>query len=154
MYTQYNQCMLFYIPCCTCILEKAVEILSLSIVNAVIKAKIVHRSLMLLLTESCLQSEEGRVLARKRKDDGVNEKVHHWVFSRCFACACQVHKYNNLVFGVLGLLWNELPTACMCVSWPLLKVYFMYGLIDWSGRTWLLELSPPGKHYLWLSKTT
>ena len=118
---------------------------SLSIVDAVIKAKIVHQSSMLLSTEHCHQSEEGRVLARERKNDGVNEKTHHWIFSRrCFAGACQAHKYNNLVFQALALLWNELPTACMHVSWPLLKVYFMYSLIGWSGQTWHLELSPPG----------
>ena len=138
--------------CCTCIMERAVEIRSLSIVNAVIKAKIVRWSSMLLSIENCLRSEEGRVLARKRKDNGVNEKAHHWVFSRCFAGACQAHKYNNLVFRVLGLLWNELLTACMCVIWPLLKVYFMYDLIGLSGWTWFLELSPPVRHYLWLSK--
>ena len=153
MYTQYDQCTLFYKPCCTCIMERAVEILSLSIVNAVIKAKIVHRSSMLLSTERCHRSKEGRVLVRERKNDGVNKKTHHWIFSRrCFAGACQAHKYNNLVFQVLALLWNELPTVCMCVSWPLLKVYFMYGLIDWSGWTWLLEFIPSGRHYLWLSK--
>ena len=69
--------MLFYKPCCTCIMESAVEILSLSIVNAVIKAKIVHRSSMLLSTEHCHRSEEERVLARERKDDGVNKKAPH-----------------------------------------------------------------------------
>ena len=58
-------------------MERAVEILSLSIVNAVIKAKIVHQSSMLLSTECCHRREEERVLARERKDDGVNEKAHH-----------------------------------------------------------------------------
>ena len=57
-------------------MERAVEILSLSIVNG-IEAKIVRRSSMLLLNECCHRSEEGRVLARERKDDGVNEKTHH-----------------------------------------------------------------------------
>ena len=49
---------------------------SLSIVN-VIKAKIVRRSSMLLSNERCHQSEEGRVLANERKDNGINEKAHH-----------------------------------------------------------------------------
>ena len=144
MYTQYDQCTLFYKPCCTCMLERAVEILSLSIVNAVIKAKIVRRSSMLLSTECCHWSEEGRILARERKDDGVDEKAHHWVFSRrCFAGACQAHKYNNLVFQALALLWNELPTACMCVT-IIDSVFYVH--------PYSLELSPPGRHYLWLSK--
>ena len=44
------------------------EILSLSIVNAVIEAKIVHQSSTLLLTEQhSHQSEEARVLAREEK---------------------------------------------------------------------------------------
>ena len=78
LYTQYDQCMLFYKPCCTCIMERAVEILTLSIiVNAAMKAKTVHRSSMLLSTEHCHQSEERRVFSKERKDDGVNEKAHH-----------------------------------------------------------------------------
>ena len=59
------------------IMERAVEILSLSIIIAVIKAKIVHRSSMLLTIERCYQSKKGRVFARERKDDGVNEKARH-----------------------------------------------------------------------------
>ena len=50
---------------------------SLSIVNTAIEAKIVCRSSILLLTECCHQSEEGRVLAREIKDDAANKKAHH-----------------------------------------------------------------------------
>ena len=63
-------------------------------------------------------------------------------------------KYNNLVFQALfALLWNELPTVCMHVT-IIESVFNMYGLNGWSGWTsvWRLELSPPGRRYLRLSK--
>ena len=98
-------------------MERAVEILSLSIVHAVIKAKSVHRSSMLLLTECCHQSKGGFWQGKEKMIEyfsGVNEKVHHWVFSRCFAGACE---YNNSVFQALACCEiNCLLRACM---WPL-----------------------------------
>ena len=59
--------MLFKACCCTRILERAVEMLTLSTVNAVIKAKIVHRLLTVLLKPNCHQSERARDLARERR---------------------------------------------------------------------------------------
>ena len=49
---------------------------TLSIVDAVIKAKVVRQLSMLLSKPCCHRSEEVRVLARE-KDNRVNEKAHH-----------------------------------------------------------------------------
>ena len=36
---------------------------------------------------------------------------------------CQWEHTLLSIFQSLALLWNELPTVCMCMSWPLLSVY-------------------------------
>ena len=59
---------------------EAMEILSLSIDNAVVDDKVVHRSSMLLSTEHCHRSEEGSALARERKDDGINENTIEYLY--------------------------------------------------------------------------
>ena len=69
--------MLFYKSCYMYIMERAVEILSSPIIIAVIKAKNCPSIINVVDDEHCYQSKEGRVLARERKDDGINEKAHH-----------------------------------------------------------------------------
>ena len=74
-----------------------------SIVNSVVKA-----------TLSLKRRSDGKW----NSDDGVNEKAHHWAFP---GDVLLVHIKCN--FQALALLWNELPTVCICMSWPLLTVY-------------------------------
>ena len=69
-----------------CIMERTVEInTTLSIINTIIKAKVVHQLSMLLLTEQCChQSNEVRVLAREEKPK-VSTRKHELTTYLCMA---------------------------------------------------------------------
>ena len=55
------------------------------------------------------------------------------IFQMLFAGACQAHKNNNdLVFQVLALLWNELPTVCMCISDRYRRYIYVWQIIGWD----------------------
>ena len=113
-----NVRILFYKDCCTYILERAVEIFSLSllIVNAVVEDEVVH---WLRCCQSNLSPKQRRKDFGKRRKMMASMRSTPFSISQVmFAGAWQVHK-QLIVFQVLAFLWNELPTACMCVIWPL-----------------------------------
>ena len=67
-----------------CIMERAVEMLTLLTVNAVIEAKVV-RWLSTLLSKQwshiAIKAKERRIWQRGKKKDSVNENTHHWALS-------------------------------------------------------------------------
>ena len=149
--------MLFKLCFCMCIIERAVEILILSTVNAVIKAKecpliintvIKWKPRLSVNRQQCCWSHvvikpgrsEGFVKGKKRKEDGINENTHHWGFSRwCFA------------FQALAFLC--LPCAR---AWLLLTVYLCmaYYWLEMGKRDHITQMTATWRINILLVLTT